>query len=76
MVRYSVVEKAVLVTLGNPRLTLVELVQAIHAVHPDIKHVAFIKTYDLKYFTVWVKYNDRKTDTFNFMRGNWSEYNA
>lgn len=76
MTRRSIVKQAVSFALSNATLTTAGLAQLIHSAQPDIKHVAFIKTNDLKYFTIWVKYNDRKADVFNFMRGNWSHHNA
>lgn len=76
MSRKAVVEQVVLWSLGDAKLTIAGLLKAIHAAYSDIKHVAFIKTYDQNYFTVWVRYHDRQSDTFKFVRDNLSEYNG
>lgn len=68
MKRFDAVEDAVLNALGNATLTLAGLVQSIHNAHAEIKHVAFVKTADLSKFTVWVRYHDRTSDYFQFVR--------
>ncbi len=76
MTRYDVVEHTILAALGNASVSTEGFVQLIHRSHSDIKHVAFIKTDDLRQFTVCVQYNDRTSDSYSFARGNWSEQNA
>lgn len=74
--RFDIVEKAVLSSLGNAVVTLTGLVQLVHNSHPDIKHVALVRERtEVKYFTFAVRYHDRTTDTFSFVRDERSEQN-
>lgn len=68
MSRIDIVEKAIHAAFGNATVTLAGMLKLIHMGHIEIKNVAIVITHDHREFTIWVKYHDRTTDTFSFLR--------
>lgn len=74
--RQAVVYQGIFAALGNASLTINGLVKAVHASHPDIKHVILVREVsEMKHFTFWVRYHDRSSDSYSLYKGNWSEVN-